>query len=255
MIRDERYQLMNQLLLQIAEQKQQLKNIKLCAFAPLKGHQSSGELMIVGRAVNGWDQKWFPDDNSELYQREIILKHLFNSNEREDKCPLSWIRDSWNSNIKDELGQEVNYHAIRSAVWRVFKRITETMGICDDQNWPSHLIWSNLYKISPADGGNPYASLMGIQEDICLKLLKLEILEWSPKKIIFFTGIDWANPFLEYLSVNLINLPQNKYVNCIGKYDLDNNKEAIIIVAKHPQGKNEDIFVNEVVHSLSVTLN
>lgn len=72
------------------------------------------------------------------------------------------------------------------------------LGIADinSRDWPSYIVWTNLYKIAPDKAGNPSRALMKIQREIAGKIFLEEILQWRPKKILFLTRLDWAEPFL-----------------------------------------------------------
>ena len=63
-------------------------------------------------------------------------------------------------------------------------------------DWSSHLVWSNLYKLSPRDGGNPSGRLQNIQLDGCRALFNLEVETYRPGRLLLLTGWDWAEPFL-----------------------------------------------------------
>lgn len=62
---------------------------------------------------------------------------------------MLWVKDGW--------GATDRYNTKRSAFWRAVRGVVEGLGISDVEHdtWSSHLVWSNLYKLSPADGGNP----------------------------------------------------------------------------------------------------
>ncbi len=108
---------------------------------------------------------------------------------------MQWVSDQWG------ISEPKTYNTKRSAFWRVIRQVTGRLGIADIETdeWPSHLIWSNLYKIAPLDGGNPGEQLCRFQYDQCLKCLMQEIMGWKPRRILFLTGIGWANSFLEDL--------------------------------------------------------
>jgi hypothetical protein len=139
------------------------------------------------------------------------------------------------------------YNPNRSAFWRVVKSIVDVLEIADVEKdiWSSHIVWSNLYKLAPEKGGNPSESFCKKQFSGCLSLLKYEFEHYLPKRLLFLTGLNWAEPFLKGLSYNQI---KNKpgLVKQIGKIQLESHIIDCVI-ASHPQGKPEKEWVNEVV--------
>ena len=152
------------------------KKRELTAFYPMNGHEYEydKELMVVGRAVNGWPVKWRPE---EIYNKlEDILKNIYLTS----VCPMSWVVSRW--------GETKVYNTKKSVFWKVIKKTLEDLKIMESKrNWSSYIVWTNLYKIAPNDGGNPSKVLMKIQRDICNDLLEQEINHFQPKRILFIT--------------------------------------------------------------------
>ena len=73
---------------------------------------------------------------------------------------------------------------------RVTRETVGRLGIADisTRSWPSTLCWTNLYKISPFAGGNPSRSLADAQLDKCIQILKIEVSDWKPRRLLFLTG-------------------------------------------------------------------
>ncbi len=142
-----------------------------------------------------------------------------------------------------------DYNTRKSAFWRVIRKVVDELKIADVERpeWPSYLVWSNLYKFAPADGGNPSSTLCTIQLDECKSLLQKEIQTYRPKRIIFLTGIDWAEPFITALEVETATIPEQQYVEAVGKLDAPQGLQSCIVVAAHPQSKKENWWVGEVV--------
>ena len=59
--------------------------------------------------------------------------------------------------------------------------------------------------------------------------------------MFFLTGLNWANPFITDFE-SLPMLTNNQYVEYVGKYE-----NSLIIVAQHPQGKQEKSHVSEII--------
>ena len=170
-----------------------------------------------------------------------LLNGLF-SDATLQSCPLEWVESSWGSS-------EV-YNTKKSAFWRVIKRLSQNINKLDsDESWVSKLVWSNLYKIAPSEGGNPSDSLCGYQLDSCNELFKAEIVEYKPKCIVCFTGESWFKGFL-LDNFSLIRKPEAKWVEASGTITI-NGFTTQVIIAKHPQGKPEIELVNEILDTLA----
>jgi len=161
---------------------------------------------------------------------------------------MSWVTKRWGPQ-KDKA-----YNTRRSAFWRVIRAVVYRLKIADaDDNetpWSSHLVWSNLYKIAPCDGGNPNSTLRKAQLDGCVKLLQWELKHYQPRRVLFLTGW-WADQF-PFLNEAWKDQPKPKVqssVEDVGQLDCGSHK-AICVVAGHPQGKNETNWVNEGVNAL-----
>ena len=101
--------------------------------------------------------------------------------------------------------------------------------------WSSRLAWTNLYKVSPAAGWNPGADLQRAQRRSAVELLKLEISELAPRRVLALTG-GWIGPFMDELGLVLDH--RSGLVEGVGVQD-----ERAWVVAKHPMLKPEDRFV------------
>lgn len=221
---------------------------ELTAFMSLRGLAYDGALMVVGRAVNGW-----LDGISSRKLADATLRHshanaLYASSSRTATCPMGWVDEQWS-------GGEA-YNTGRSAFWRVCRRVLERVELAPASAgfaWSSRLVWSNLYKLAPARGGNPAERLKKAQFEGCLKLLRLEIDQYKPRRILFLTGLDWAHPFLT--GMNLENrsshvLASSGLVEAVGTLH-STNSHAACVVAKHPMGKNEELWVREVLEAFA----
>lgn len=57
-------------------------------------------------------------------------------------------------------------------------------------------MWTNLYKVAPSEGQNPKTTLIKLQEEKCIEILRKEININKPKHILFLCGLDWLEPFI-----------------------------------------------------------
>ena len=137
----------------------------------------SGELMVVGRAVNGWTKRsWTPSSLSSKKDAadsaHHVLKNICRSEVAVGFCRAWSYSKPWPSNWRNPSS-----NSQKSAFWRVIRDVVGELHIADMNTdvWPSHLIWSNLYKISPAAGNNPSGNHRSIQRPDCIDLLETEI--------------------------------------------------------------------------------
>jgi hypothetical protein len=233
-----------ELLASVSSKHLLLPEEALTGFMAMVGGNFNHGLMVVGRAVNGWTEGWLPRDLIDAGRVERVGQKTLESVTRSDGCPMTWVTECWGNND--------NYNTRRSAFWRVIRRTIAGLGLADvdTDDWPSVLVWSKLYKIAPAVGGNPSSALCDMQGAHCTRLLRAEIEAYRPQRLLFLTGIGWAEPFLEGWTVPYRSSLDYSYVESVLEWSLAEDQEpGRIVVAAHPQGKNEDLWVAEVLHA------
>ena len=199
-------------------------------------------LMVVGRAVNGWDEGVLPEHLASHAAAECYSHAVLDSVNGDGLCPMRWVTDSW-GNANGE------YNTRRSAFWRTIRGVVARLEITDTEqdSWSSHLVWSNLYKIAPAEGGNPGETLCQIQLAGCRELFNLELTTYTPARLLLLTGTGWAAPFLPDFDGTSQDVPGFCYVEGFGTLTITPGKPPIrYVVAAHPQGKPEGQWVTEV---------
>lgn len=205
-------------------------------------------LMVVGQAPRGWEDTIDPVDfNTPERCAEHADELLQQSYPQGEDCPMTWVTDRWGANGRDNTRL--------SPFWRVVRRVTEGLAIClGDEDWSSHLIWSNLYKVAPADGRkNPNNPLCDAQFEGCKELLQCERQDYCPRHLLFLTENPnpenkhyWARPFLDDLE--LCDWPEKRCVRFTRRLSIpDCPRETLIVGAVHPRGQNEDEWVKEVL--------
>jgi hypothetical protein len=221
-----------------------LPDIRLTGFLGMKGAAYNGDLMWVGRALNGWSEGPSPSEVTDPHCASAFAEAIKSHSVQGDSepCILHWVIDRWGKNDGD-------YNSARSAFWRVAKRTL----LDDDERddiWSSRLVWSNLYKIAPSLGGNPSGRLAAIEFPFCRDLLLSEIAEFRPKRIVFATG-EWAMPFIDHaMFVRHDHSGLGQYVLGLGDVVLEGEKIGKFVIAPHPQGKRETQWVREVKAAL-----
>lgn len=235
----------NELLLNVADAKDVLQNATLTTFFPMRGAAYTGELMVIGRAVNGWASSWTPHDAVSEERRAEIIQEVVASSIREDGCPMKWVAEAWGRSRNE------GYNSRTSAFWRTIRGIaTSLLGKTDD--WWSHLVWSDLYKVAPSEGGNPASRLIRAQAEQCKLHLAEELRVWRPKRILFLTGWAWAEAFVNSLGrkVTVVSKPcpdWSRPVHWTGTIELPDGNQPSVVVCVHPQGKAESRLVADVV--------
>lgn len=231
---------LDQLLRMLSKAEGRWRTNPLTLFAALRGSEDSDELMVIGRAVNGWTSKWNADDAGDPEERRRILGRAFAATEWNDGKPMLWVTDHW--------GGAKGYNTKRSAFWRVVRGSVGQLGIADVSThaWPSTLCWSNLYKVAPFAGGNPSGSLARAQLEKCVQILRAEVAEWKPRRILFLTGHSWARQFLEGLGWKGQDVGHLRELESVGSISIGSR----VVVAPHPQGKQEDRLIEEITEAL-----
>ena len=230
----ERRILEKEILRPVGEAANTLPKKEVVGFMAVEGNWYNRQLMVVGRAVNRWtDDTIFPSQlagPNECRRYSEVVKR--NSSGDTNDCPMNWVQDYW-QNPK-------GYNTRRSAFWRVILEVMEGLEIAfENDPWPSHLVWSNLYKVAPAKGDNPGNRLCDIQLNGCISLFDTELEIYQPSRLLLLTGWDWAEVFI----ANDCQIHGNAgFVEATGQ-----REETSIVVAKHPQGKPEGEWVENVL--------
>jgi hypothetical protein len=208
-------------------------DVPLVPFWPIRGAAYDGELLVIGRSVNGWIEDWTARQLREPSIRQTAAERMRSDAEPVDRCRMGWVTELWDA--------REGYNTHRSAFWRVLRRITanDTAPGLDDARWSSRLAWTNLYKVSPAAGWNPGGDLQRAQRRSAIELLNLEIQELAPRRVLAMTG-GWIGPFREGLGLNLT--ARSGLVEAVGM-----KGNCAWVVAKHPMVKPEGPFVSEVL--------
>ena len=138
------------------------------------------------------------------------------------------------------------YSTFRSFFWNVtYKLICRYYDL--DKNswdWSRKLVWSNLYKIAPAEGKNPNEEECSWRKKISIELIKNEIEEIKPKFCIVLTNDSWWKPFRDKLKTEVLTHSKLKK-GIIQSIELYNGTK--IIVTTRPYSGNSANHVNEIL--------
>lgn len=226
---EELIELYDKMLQMISENSEKFREDPISVFNYLKGSKYDNLILFVGRSVNGWE---YYNKNDILENKSNILGHIHNGD-------LQWTIDCWGNKKK------VEYNTKKSAFWRLNKKISDKFYGEFDDNF-NKISWTNLYKISKADKGNPSEKLCNLQFDFVNQILKEEVKYLKPRYIFFHTGLNWLNPFLkDDLNIKIEFLKDKKFVEARGSY-----YGSKFIVGQHPQGKPELQQLEEILKEL-----
>lgn len=189
-------------------------------------------ILFVGRAVNGW--------NSLEWERKKFVDEKFPPTENDEKETTfsEWLKHNGND----------RYSLTSSAFWRVSKRVFEKL-YGNGAKFHADIAWSDLYKIS-RQAANPTPRLCNLQFECCKKILFAEINFLKPRYIVFLTGLNWANDFLDEGFCEIEKeVESNSPLHACGMIKIK-HKSYPFVVTPHPQGKKEDPIVDAVVEKL-----
>jgi len=221
----------------------------------MKGAKVRGrpKLMVVGRAVNGWDDEGrFKASELRDHDRRNAavsrISTIATGTSRGRGCPLVWIAQDWGS------GTRVNYDPTRSPFWRVARLIGEGLGAfdlaTDSASWSSHLVWSNLAKAAPWGGGNPSNDLYNAQFPACKKLLLAEIQRFKPEHLLIVAGMTWACDFLD--DSPFVGKQRSGQSSVQWQGTIQNGAATTkVVVTRRPEGKAEAPFVKAAIKAFS----
>lgn len=213
----------------------------------MTGHLYENALMVVGRAPNGWADGKLPSELGVPASAAAYAATIFGSVVGNGRCPMLWVSDCW----ANPSNPDSQYNTRKSAFWRVIRAVVAESGIAntDEDSWPCHLVWSNLYKIAPEKGGNPGSTLRHIQLDACTSLLQQEVDAYLPHRLLFLTGLNWAEPFLSHVAPAFTSTATSGYVEATAEIFRESGGSTRVVVAAHPERKKESIWVQEVIQA------
>ena len=202
------------------------------AFSPVVGDRFEGDandgvqrLLVIGRGVNGWESGegatkdgWTRESMKEPLQRREVIKRLREESSRDwlyfAKC-MAKVSAFWRT--ARDLLFEMNMKASKNL----------------DESWPQYLGWTNLYKVSPAAGGNPSDRECELQIESCKRLLRLERAAWSHAPVLLVAGYEWWIGFESVWNLNGTNKGEG-FIQFESHVD-----RQVLIVAKHPERKKQ----------------
>lgn len=205
----------------IGSEADRLRNPELTAFLGFPGAKYSGELLVVGRAPNQWLDSWQASEGTNPARATEIAQNTVVDG---SGCPMQLMYASG------------RYNPNRSAFWRSARHVLQHLSFSTEHDdWVSMLAWTNLYKIAPAIGVNPSIRLRSVQQEFCNNILRTELNEFVPRRILFMTGLDWVQPFQAALGLQLEETATD-HVKATGRVE-GAQQPVSVIVTTHPDRK------------------
>ena len=168
------------------------------------------KILVIGRALNGWQ-----------LDCDFKLSCIENSSDLAEKFIAEWDKmDDPTANVswsERNLSHSECHHlkwvntSIRgkktssNSFWRLAKIATEKVFGCENESWIDCIAWTNLYKVSPDETGNPQGRCKVAQEEICIDILEKEIDDLNPSHIFVIAMTnkkdgsitdEWVKPFI-----------------------------------------------------------
>ena len=230
---------------------------ELVPFVSVKGRRYSSEqpvrLMLIGRAVNGWEP--LPSPNATDFVNAVIATS-------QSDGFANWLDSDERGELfsRHTAETEPRYYLNKSPFWRTAKAIWHGLNDCpDNKRWIDSIVWSNLYKLAPRNGGNPSNALCSKQAESCRKILKGEIETYLPTHILMITGWEWFNHssdsydfsrlFNEVTLIGRNRRENDVFVEGTALFSLPNSISIPAVVACRPEGRPEKKYVEQVVQA------
>ena len=200
-------------------------------FWPLVGHRFDGDLLVVGRAVNGWVHDITVED---ARIPSAVCDRVAEARKHAERDEMRWVTDL--------AGNRDGYNTNESAFWRVNRRVVMASGLTDESeaSWSARIAWSNLYKLAPVGGGNPRGAFLRGQTEQATRLLAREISELDPQRILVLAGRWWFEPFADRLGLDV----EWRTGLVEGTAKIGRRR---YVIAQHPMTKPEGRLVQEVL--------
>ena len=94
MVRKNELESLRKIAVRIGENSDSLPTIPITGFMAMVGNQYENDLMVVGRAVNGWTRGLRPQELHENENLKPFLDSVFESVTVGQTCPMQWVRSA-----------------------------------------------------------------------------------------------------------------------------------------------------------------
>lgn len=208
---------------------------RLAPFWPKVGRLYDGDLLVIGRAVNGWVDLWDLDKPGDPAVMAATART--SAEDAVNGCPLGWVLDRWRR-------RDGGYDSSTSQFWETIRRVVVDGHPEWEADWVSHVAWTNLAKVAPWEGGNPGSRLLVLQRELGPALLAQEVKELAPRRVLALTGRGWFEPFATGLGLAVEW--RDGYVE-----GLANDGERRWVVAVHPMTRSPRLVAEAIAAAFS----
>ena len=181
----------------VYEGQNKYKDTDLSNFVAMRGSRykesNAKRLMVVGRAVNGWG-KSIDISSADAYANSAC--ELFKNENRftsKDEWNMKNTNDNPYSEYTTKSGKTKKYYLSNSPFWSATRDIWYKLSGEEKSDWYEDIVWNNIYKVAPMEGGNPSTNLIYAQAPTCVELLKEEIKLLKPTHILLVIDKSWVS--------------------------------------------------------------
>jgi hypothetical protein len=207
---------------------------ELNMFWPKIGSRYDGDLLVIGRATNGWIDRWEPGSHPDMRALARIARGTGEDGVNGDQ--LGWVLDRW--------GRSDGYNTSKSQFWSTIRRVAIHLRPDAADAWTSVIAWTNFAKVGPWNKGNPPSRLLAPQLRLGPQLFAQEIQDLRPRHVVAFTGRWWFATFTAELRLDI--RWQTGLVEGVA-----DSPGTRWVVAVHPQTRSPAGVAGAVIGSLS----
>ncbi len=141
---------------------------------------SKESVLLVGHAVNGWSEGE-SEFKGKSYCEYVKDRIEYRTSDAYREEFLTWM---------DEADGKSGRRPRSMPFWQTARQIVSKLtGIAStstcDSEWRKYIAWSNFYKVSFTECGNPSVRLCSAQKAACIEILRCEIKRLKPAYILF----------------------------------------------------------------------
>ena len=196
------------------------------------GQKYENELLVIGREPNYWPADFSTEELNGSGPENVFKTkvHRHANFGLDSLCPLQYVTDLW-GDTENRYKYNTSYNTFLDPLWGCTKEIVMKLGICKNEtNWSSYIALSYLYKIAYSCNRYLLEKPRKMQFEYCKEMFQLELLKLQPKRVLFLTGMKYAQDFLELSDCS----GMEDCVCPLGEFDYGFHK-AQTVVSVHPK--------------------
>ena len=197
------------------------------------------KIMVVGKACNSWVEAGTSSETDKLFNADgtgIVNR----------KDQMKWVKEAWSR-------KKGKYSTSHSAFWTFSRKVADSILGTKGINCFYYIAWSNLYKVSPCQGGNPDQEDRNKQVVICTDIFKKELEILKPDFVFFFTS-GWEKTFVDNFKSEDSEVSKDKW----STYEIESfiseitqNHRTVFVCTQHPQGKPFNLHLEAIEKALN----